>query len=366
MDLKYSLGTDVSMKDIRLCLVKIDSQQLVKVVATKKISNSESGFKECLSWIEKRCKDKSLPLVICCEATGVYHENFANYLNDQDFKLSVVLPNKAKRYIQSLGLKSKNDPIDALGLATMGAERNLKLWSPASTFFLELRDLTRHYQKLQEAKTVHNNQLHALEHSYHQSKLVVRQLKGTIKLLDKQLEQLDKAIEKHIRSNEEIAAKVDNICLIKGLGTLTVATVLAETNGFELFENQKQLISYAGYDVVEKQSGSFAGKTRISKKGNSRIRRAMFFPAFSVVTHKQTAFYNLYCRLAPKHPKAMIAYVAIQKKLLITIYALWKKNEAYDNNFIQNLEMVEKNSPIKDRTTLGKQKVKDHNLLPVI
>lgn len=378
MDLKYSLGADVSLKDISLCLVKVNSEQRVTVIATKKIANIMSGFKECLSWLDKRRKDKALPLAICCEATGVYHENFCYFLNAHKLDLSIVLPNKAKKFIESLGVKSKNDPIDARGLATMGAERNLTLWTPMSTFFLELRDLTRQHQKLQEAKTVYSNQLHAIEHAHHQSKLVVRQLKSSIKLIDKQLVQLVKAIEKHIHSNEEVSAKATKICLIKGIGVLTLAIILAETNGFELFENQKQLISYAGYDVVERQSGKFAGKTRISKRGNSRIRRALYFPAFTVVTHKQTSFYNLFLRLAPKHPRKMIAYTAVQKKLLTTIFALWRKDEAYDNDYYQNIQeqeqespssstisALEKGSPVKDRTTQGRHPVNNHSMSPL-
>jgi transposase len=54
---------------------------------------------------------------------------------------------------------------------------------------------------------------------------------------------------------------------------MSAVTVIAETNGFTLFENSKQLVSYAGYDVVENQSGKRVGKTSISKKGNYRIRR---------------------------------------------------------------------------------------------
>jgi len=85
--------------------------------------------------------------------------------------------------------------------------------------------------------------------------------------------------------------------------------------------------------VIENQSGNRIGKTRISKKGNSRIRRAMFMPAFGVVKAKQTVFYNLYCRTFEKHKIKMKSYVAVQKKLLTTIYALWKKDEAFDNNY---------------------------------
>lgn len=70
---------------------------------------------------------------------------------------------------------------------------------------------------------------------------------------------------------------------IKGVAQTTLAVLLGETNGFALMENTSQLVSYAGYDVVEDQSGKRAGKTKISKKGNSRIRRALYFSAITAV-----------------------------------------------------------------------------------
>jgi transposase len=142
-------------------------------------------------------------------------------------------------------------------------------------------------------------------------------------------------IKKHLESDQIVKQKVDNICQIKGIGTLTIATILAETNGFDLFKNYKQLVSYSGFDVVERESGSsVTGKTRISKKGNSHIRRALFMPAFTAVKYQEPSFFGLYERTYAKHSIKMKSYVAVQKKLLTTIYHLWKKNEEYNSNYI--------------------------------
>ena len=74
---------------------------------------------------------------------------------------------------------------------------------------------------------------------------------------------------------------------------ITIATVLAETNGFEMFSNHRQLTSYSGYDVVENQSGKRMGKTKISKKGNSHIRRILHMAALNVVAYGEPVFVNL-------------------------------------------------------------------------
>lgn len=328
--IKYSLGIDISMKSFYVCLSYIDAMQHVKVISSFTFTNNLSGFKLLHQWLQKHCKQRELPLVIVMEATGVYYEQCAMFLFKEGYNVAVVLPNKAKKYLQSLGLKSKNDKIDAKGLARMAAEQLLELWQPMDDFFYQLRALTRQHQSLQELKTSVCNQLHAQEHSGMVNKIVIKQLKQLIANIDKQIDAIAKAIETHVKSNAVIAKKVTDICFVKGLGILTVAIIIAETNGFILFKNARQLVSYAGYDVIENQSGNHIGKTKISKKGNSRIRRALHMPAFSVVRYEVTPFVSLFNRTLQKHNIKMKSYVAVQKKLLVMIYTLWKKNEAYD------------------------------------
>ena len=117
------------------------------------------------AWIDKHCKDKSLPVRYLMESTGVYHEQIAWHLFRADRQVCVVLPNKAKHYLRSLGHKSKNDKIDARGLAQMGLEQNLPLWQPLSKEIYTLRMLTRQHQRLQELKNQSLNQQHAIMHS---------------------------------------------------------------------------------------------------------------------------------------------------------------------------------------------------------
>src|SRR3954471_7012596 len=225
--LKYCVGIDVSKNDLQCCISVIDLLQKVTVRSSGKFPNNKTGFTQLHQWITTRHKNKEVPLVVM-EATGIYYEQVAMYLFQQLYAVSVVLPNKAKKYLQSTGLKSKNDPIDAQGLARMGAEQHLELWQPMDSYFYELRELTRQHQSLQELKTRINNQLHASEIGMYQSKLVAEQLNVLLTTLDQQIHDLATAIEQHIEHKEEVKHKVDNICKIKGLGVLTVAVILAE------------------------------------------------------------------------------------------------------------------------------------------
>jgi len=269
------------------------------------------------------------------EASGVYHENCSLYLYRGGYYVSIILANRVNKYLEMRGYKSKTDKLDAKGLAQMAAEQCLRQWHPAPEFYQILRGLTRHYQSTQELKTMVNNKLHANKHSAYSSTWIKGQLEQERKRHKKKLCLIRKKIKTHLATNEEVNRKVKNICRIKGVAFLTVSVIIGETFGFHLFENNRQLMSYAGYDVVENQSGRRVGKTRISKKGNSHIRRGLHMPAFSVVRYQQKAFVDLFERLFAKHGIKMKAYVAVQKKLLTTIYALWVNDTAYDNNYQQ-------------------------------
>ncbi len=334
---KYSLGIDMSFKSFHACLTAIGHDQQVKVKASTTFSNNEEGFKLLINWINKHYKQKDLPLVIVMEATGVYYERCALTLFLAGYKVSVVLPNVAKKFLGSLGQKSKNDKIDAKGLSRMGAERRLEEWRPMDDFFYILRSYTRQHESLQQTKTILNNQKHAVENQSHCNELVHKQLEQLIETIEDQLKELSKAIAGHIDSNKEVSERVKGICKIKGVGILTVSVIIAETNGFALFKNIPQVISYAGYDIIEDQSGKHVGKTKISKHGNGHIRRALHMPALQAGNWEGSVFENLRQRIFERTKIKMKAYTAVQKKLLATIYTLWKKNEEFDKDF-QNKE----------------------------
>ena len=332
--LKYSVGLDVSSASIHACFSVIDFEQRVKVISSKVIDNSPKGFESLISWLEKCRKLKELTLVIGMEATGIYHEECAYYLYEKEYAVCVILPNYAKKYLQASGLKSKNDKIDAKGLAQMLAERSFRLWNPMGKFYYQLRGLTRQQESLSEMKTVISNQLGAANRGAYKNKDVIKQLKETIKFLEKQIAEIEKKIVAHLKSNQELKEQVENVLTIKGIGVITLAILLAETNGFLLFNSARQLVSYSGYDIVENQSGKHRGKTKISKKGNGHIRRALFFPAFTAITHKCKPLLNLYNRTFENHKIKMKSYVAVQKKLLILAYTMWKKNEAFKEDYL--------------------------------
>jgi transposase len=331
--LKYGLGIDVSMEKFDACLSIIDEQQQVTVRSQCSFKNTKKGFEALIVWAKKNTRELGIPVIYLMEATGIYYEQLAWFLHHEKFVVSVVLPNKAKKYKDALGLKSKNDRIDAKGLAQMACEQNFTTWKPLSDNLYILRLVTRQIQSIAEQTTVLKNQLHALCHGMYRDKGIERMYARQISSLDKNKKDLELRVKSIVEEDKLLKTKFDKICKIKGLGLLSLAAIVAETNGFTAFENASQLVSYAGYDVIENQSGKRTGKTKISKKGNSHIRRALHFPAFNMIKYKIAVFENLYNRIYERSKIKMKGYTAVQKKLLVIIYTLWKKDEDFDLSY---------------------------------
>ena len=331
---RYNAGVDFGSDQMDVKLAAQYEDGIRKILFSRRFENKETGFENLEGWLKEKCKCKDAEIRISCEATGVYHERCCYFLNALGYYVTVEVPSRVKSYKKSLGFNSKNDTIDAVALAYMGLERNLRKWEPVNSFYYELRMLTRYHQSVQEMHTSACNQLHAQQSGMHASKLVVKQLKAGIKLYEKQLAELAKAIEEKLESEPEVKKKMDNaIKDMKGVGAMTVAVVLAETNGFSWFTNRRQVVKYAGYDVVEDQSGKRRGKTKISKRGNAHIRRALYFPAINLVTYNVKPFASKYVRIFERSRIKMKGYTALQKNLLLMLFTLWKKDETFDPNY---------------------------------
>ena len=333
MEMKYCLGLDLSKKDFKACLVSVDDQQETKVKASRTFLNRPSGFEQLWKWMEQKRK-KSLPFDVVIEATGVYHENLSWYLHQKsEVNISIVLPNRSKAYMSSLGHKSKNDKVDAKGLAVMGATQKLDRWHPVSKNIYSLRAMTRHLEDLQKIRNGLLNQLEQNKHAMYSTPLVEKSLKATLKAIDKQVATSKEKIISTLHKDEVLRRKTKAMTSIKGVSDLTAAVVIAETNGFALIKNLSQLTSYAGYDVKENQSGQKTGKTKITKKGNAHIRRAMHLPAFNVVRYNVKPFRRFYDRLFNRSGIKMKAYTAVQSELLRMMYTLWKTESVFDEDF---------------------------------
>ena len=329
---KQVVGIDVAQKELVVCLGRMQDDFSPHLYARKTFLNTEKGFVTLIQWV-KKMTDEAVSLRFVMEATGVYHESLSYFLDEQGFALSIVLPNKMSNYMRTLETKTITDKTAAEAIAQFGLERHLQNWHRPKNIYKKLRQLTRERDQIVQQRTVAKNQLHAEEAEAAPHKKSIVRIKQRIALLDKQDKEIQAEVALLIKEDEEMQALLLIICSLPGVGLLTAAIVLGETAGFELIRNKRQLASYAGFDVKEKESGtSVKGKPRISKKGNSYLRKAMHLPALTAIRHDER-HKAIFARLVAKHGIKMKAAVAVQRKLLELIYTLATQKKMYDKNY---------------------------------
>lgn len=331
---KQVLGIDVAQKELVTCLGRMYDDWVPELYGYKTFANTAKGYESMILWVKKQTEDGN-PVRYVMEATGVYHESLAYFLEGKGYEVSIVLPNKISNYFRTLEVKTITDKSASEAIARFGLERKLDCWKRPKDIFKDLKQLTRERDQIVEQRTVAKNQLHAEETQAQPNKKSLARVKARIKLLNKQDAEIKDEINTLVKQEKEVSKSVDLICSIPGVGLLTAAIVLAETNGFELIRNKRQLTSYAGLDVKEKQSGtSVKGKPKISKRGNKHLRKAMYLPALATIRHEER-FKDVFKRLVSKHGVKMKAAVAVQRKLLELIYTLYKTNSAFNKNYLK-------------------------------
>lgn len=330
--LKQVLGIDVSQKELVVSLGKMNADLSIELYARRVFANKDSGFTALLKWVNK-LTDSAIPVHYVMEATGVYHQKFAYFLDDNGYILSIVLPNKISNYMKTLDTKTITDSTCADAITQFGLERKLDPWKKPNIIYKRIQQLTRERNQVVDERVIAKCQLHAENAEALPNSNSIKRLKARIKLLSQQEKEIKQDIEKCIKEDQTVDMTIKNLTSIPGIGRLTAATVLAETNGFELIRNKKQLTSYAGLDVREKQSGtSVKGKPRISKNGNRNLRKSMHLPALTAIKHIND-YKQLYARLVSKSGIKMKGLVAVQRKLLELTYILFKNNTTFQNDY---------------------------------
>jgi transposase len=326
--LKYVVGIDIAKDSFVACFGSLDAQQRVRCGKPATFANDLPGFAALLRWVTVQ-RTGTAPLWFVVEATGVYYEALAYFLADQQQLLSVLLPNKVKHFAQSTEQKSKTDQLDARLLCRLGLERALPAWAPPTPALRRLRVLERERQVLTQQGARLKTRLHAYEHSYQPEARTLARLATQQQLIQQQLRDVDADIAALLAAEPELQRKLALLTSIPGIGLTTAVVLVAETAGFSLTENERQLASYAGLDVVQRQSGTSARAATISRRGNVRLRTALYLPAISGLRcNPQLRVF--YARLRARQPNGKPGVIAVMRKLLLLCYALWKRDQPYD------------------------------------
>ena len=330
--IKQVIGIDVAQQELVCRFGQVTDQFVPMLKAAKTFENSKSGMAQLLKWAKQQSASDQLTRFVM-EATGVYHEALAYFLHQQDQQVTIVSPSKISHFFRTLDLKTITDKTAAEAITQFGLEKNLESWVPPRIIFKRLKQLTRERLQVVEERSMVKNRLHAEKAEADPLSKSLDRAQKRIKLLNTQEKEIIKEINDLVKGDQELNESVELLMTIPGIGLITAATILGETDGFNLIRNKKQLTGYAGLDPIEKQSGtSVKGKARISKKGNKNLRRCIYLPAWSGIkcNEDQKA---MYIRLVSKHGLKKKAQTAIQRKLLELTYTIWKTKQAFDPEY---------------------------------
>lgn len=339
--LKQCVGIDCSQAELVVTSGKLGLDLSVHLNGSQSFLNKKKGFLTLLKWVDK-VNDPTIRTTFVVEATGVYHELLVMFLVDNNREVSVVLPNRAKAFSKTLSCKTVTDNTASESLCIMGLQRKLTPWQKPDPILITLRSLCREKEQLLKQQVAINNQLHSEKISAFTVKESVQRMSRRLQFIANQIKEIQKQISDILKENEALKYRIDKICSIRGIGQITAIAVVAETLGFAMINSRKQLASYAGYDVIVKESGTSVKKPgRMSHKGNKHLRKAMYMPSITASVNNE-ALKQLYNRLLAKHGIKMKALAAVQRKLLLLVYTIWKSGmdfqENYEHNTHKNLE----------------------------
>lgn len=341
--IKQVVGIDIAKDTISVRFGTISDRQEERFLGSATFPNEKRGFRKLLEWTRKQVVSPEAPLWFVMEATGSYYEHVAYFLHGHNQQLAVLLPNKVKHFAKTLERKSKTDRLDARSICQFGLERPLNAWQAPSPQMKLLKELSREYNTVQEMATQVKNQLHAKDHTYQPSPETTQRLHAQLRLFQKQLRSIEQQMRSLVNDDDDLRTRIANITSAKGIGFMTVVATVAETNGFALITSEKQITSYAGLDIVIRESGKQQGKPAISRKGNKHLRRAVFMPALAA-SRFNPVFKAFYLRLVRTKANKKVALIAVARKILCLIYTLWKKNVPYDPDYQhQNIRPVPDN-----------------------
>jgi transposase len=288
------LGIDIAKK-------KFDAALLLNgKVKHKACANTPEGFIELQEWLGRQGGDR---VHACMEATNTYGDALAATLFEAGHVVSVVNPARIKGFAQSELIRTKNDKVDAALIARFGAALRPEPWTPPPAEVRELQALVRRLDALNDMHMQESNRLETTAASG-----VVASVQSVLACLDHEIATVERLIQDHFDQHPGLKAQRDLLTSIPGIGDKTAAVLLAEIRGVEAFDSARQLAAYSGLAPREWTSGSSVrGKSRLSKTGNSHLRRALYMPA--IVAKQHNPLIRAFCqRLLDrgKAPKAVI------------------------------------------------------------
>jgi len=315
---KPTLGIDIAKLKFNVCLINDSGKLKHKVFA-----NNSTGFAQLREWLAKQGIEC---LHACLEATGTYGEALALFLHQSAHIVSVVNPAAIKAFAGSRLSRTKTDRVDAELIARFCLAQAPPAWTPLPAEVRELQALVRRLESLVEMRVAEENRLEA--------GIIVEAVKASVEELithlSMQIKHTQLLIRKHIKDHPRLKAQSALLDSIPGIAQTTAATILAEIVEITHYKSARQVAAYAGLVPRERTSGSSVrGRTRLSKIGNARLRRALYFPAITAL--RCSPFFQAWAQGLQERGKCKMSIIgAVMRKLIHLAYGVLKTGKPFD------------------------------------
>lgn len=270
--------------------------------------------------IDAYLKGLAGPVCVAVEATNVFHVVLVERSHALGHTVYVIDGLRLKRYRESIGGRAKTDASDAaLLLRYLTHERTeLRPWSPPPAGYPTLQRLLRRRAVLVQAQTTLRQSLQGLPELKRSSHAVLAQMKHLQGLIDTRIRQ------QLVRQGWGADAK--RCQGIEGVGPVTAAALtLIFHRG--AFTSADAYIAFIGMDVRVRESGTYSGRRRLTKKGDPEVRRLLYMAAMSA--SRSVTWTPFYERALARGLTRIQALVALGRKLARIAFALLKNQSDY-------------------------------------
>ncbi|TAN38470.1 MAG: IS110 family transposase [Nitrospirae bacterium] len=149
--------------------------------------------------------------------------------------------------------------------------------------------------------------------------LILRGKVTTLRHLYEKRHELTEALAAYCKVT--MIEELDIITSIPGINNKTATAFLAEIGNVRHYPTSKNLIAFAGIDPSVYQSGKYEGSSRISKRGNRHLRRAIWLMTTCVIQHNDT-FRAHFARKRQTGQPYKKAVLSTAHKLVRVIYSM--------------------------------------------
>ncbi|HEV2689569.1 MAG TPA: IS110 family transposase [Bryobacteraceae bacterium] len=317
-------GLDVSAKEL-VVMVRREG----KTEARRSFPNNPLGHQELRRYLTHQRER----VRVCMESTGMYGLDAALVLQaDPRIEFMVANPRAVRDFARALMQRSKTDPLDALVLLEYAARMPFQRWTPPPAEALQITALARRIHALTQQSTMEKNRLHAVGASATTLRVIVQDLRRSIRALETAIAKLSRAAHKILAATPELERRFRLLQSAPGIGPVSALQLLGELVLIPANCDVRQWVAYAGLDPRHHDSGSSVHqKARISKVGNRHIRRALYMPALTAVRFAPS-LRAFYLHLQARGKCKMVALVAVMRKLLHAIFGMFKSDAAFDGS----------------------------------